>query len=437
MHERILEEIFKATLVRKVNPGLEHNVLVVGKYTSRENIKRILNNDVLSGAYQRKIFLADLREGGVEGALEMVREMNGRIDIICHYELHDNNLEIEFVKKIKKHNKNIHCLIIGSNKLAKIVDALEHGVDDYLIQTKEGGFPEEVFKKKARALLRRRDPGKDKIRKLIDFAKRVAGSDFAKAERYFLATGKLEPGSARIQYLIGRLYEEKGRSLEETGAEGGKEGARVMADYFFAKARHWYSKSRETVPLYSKAIRALARMYKRGGNKKMALLVLEDLLKINPRNPEYRMAIAKIHLAESNVEEAEKEFSEAVACGANPVDVGELYLRRKEYERAERYLLLAAEKEGNARAYEGLIQIRRKLEDWRGVIRASKEGLRKADPVNEGFLHDLEMAYLELKKKKKAKIYEFQRDVWRSAVKLYGGEEMDEITNKEAMKASV
>lgn len=425
MHARILEEIFKIPLARKVNPGLDHNVLVVGRYTARENIKRILNNDVLSGAYQRKIFLADLREEGVEGALAMVKGMNGRIDIICQYELHDNKLEIEFVKKIKKHNKNIQCLIIGSNKLAKIVDAMEHGADDYLIQTKEGGFPEEVFKKKARALLRRREPGKDKIRKLIDFGKRVAGSDFAKAERYFLAAGKLEPGSARVQYLIGRLYEEKGRSLEEAGAEAGKDGANVMTDYFFAKAKHWYSKSRETVPLYSKAIRALARIYKKSGNKKMALLVLEDLLKINPRNPEYRMAIAKIHLAENRVEEAEKEFSEAVVCGANPVDVGELYLRRREYERAERYLLLAVEKEENVRAYEGLIKIRWKMEDWRGVIRISKEGLRKADPVNEEFLHNLEMACLELKKKKKAKIYRFQRDLWQSAVKLH--EEKDRM----------
>lgn len=419
MHEKILEEIFKISFARKVNPGLDHNILVVGKYTARENIKRILNNEILSGAYQKRIFLADLEEDGVEKNLEIIKGMDGRIDIISQSEFQDNKLEMEFVKKIKKHNKNIHVLMIGSNKLAKIVDALEYGVDDYLIQTKEGGFPEDAFKKRARAFLKRRDPGKDKIRKLIDYGKSMAKKDFSKAERYFLTAEKLEPKNARIQYLIGRLYEQKGRAMDEARIKAGKEDIGGMVDYFFAKARHWYSKSRETVPLFSKAIRALARMYKRDGNKRMALLVLEDLLKISPRNPEYRMAIAKIYLAENRKEEAEREFLKAIECGADPLDVGDLYLRRGKYERAERYLLLAIEKGQNVRAYEGLIKIRWKMEDWSGVIRTSKEGLRKADPVNEKLLHYLERACLELKKKKRAKIYRFERDLWQSAANLH------------------
>lgn len=168
----------------------------------------------------------------------------------------------------------------------------------------------------------------------IDYLRRESRKDWEMAEDLFATAVELDPGFAkaweRLVYVRGLLGVSRmdtvsvsgaqealsrlrslGRNLPETHAAEGWYAFWVQGD--LDRASREFEVLREEQPEHAEILWAAARIHRRATRWEESAAALEQLLKLDPRNPEVPALLAIVRAAQRRFEEAEHHIDQALS----------------------------------------------------------------------------------------------------------------------------
>ncbi|MCB2185826.1 MAG: tetratricopeptide repeat protein [Deltaproteobacteria bacterium] len=224
------------------------------------------------------------------------------------------------VLKFVRSNPNLEQLpfimITGEMTEAVVAEAAETEVDDYVVKP----FTLEHLKNK----LTRVVDIHGEVRQIEEHLGRgrayIATKQFAEAKNEFKAALAVNPKSPRTLLEIGRLYEQTGNDVQ---------------------AKAYYQRAVDLSPKFVKAIDALANLCFTLGDIQGQATLLEQAIKISPRNLERRFMLGQSFIKSGRSDDAKALFgrilSEATKQYADIVErVGDALLELEAYDEAEK-----------------------------------------------------------------------------------------------------